>query len=340
MVILVEELKDSVFMSKDESLLLKGIAIILMLVYHLWNPLIHTPFEIDTIGLFHKEWAAFGSICVSLFVFLSGYGLDASNSCQSISALFKRIKKLYGEFWKVWVPFTLILFIAGYKYLWYDYLLEFIGLRPFINRMFWFICLYVELLIFKYMINRTVGGAKNKLIALFVLSIIVGFCYSTNITHGFASKFYISRFIEYSPCFISGILTYRMGGLLKRSFPSIGAVFLLGLIICVRIWLFYHTELYVKKYADAFLVPLLIWLFFNIKFPSYITKCLRYLGEMSMLIWLTHGYYYVKFSDVILCPRISILVVIWFILISIFVAELIKQSWWLIGFIYTKLKQK
>lgn len=133
----------------------KGVALLLMLIFHLWNPFLpETPLR-GTIGWINEPAAAFGSICVSIFVFLSGYGLMASHACRTWNDVCKKIKKLYVNYWKIWIIFVpIFLFLGCYSFNVWSLLLEFFMLEPYSNGMFWFLYLYVELLIGLYIFNR------------------------------------------------------------------------------------------------------------------------------------------------------------------------------------------
>lgn len=68
--------------SKDDSLKVKGIAIILMLIHHCFlsperykgQNVLFAPFSENA----WNEWALYFKICVSLFVFISAYGITVS----------------------------------------------------------------------------------------------------------------------------------------------------------------------------------------------------------------------------------------------------------------------
>lgn len=99
-------------LSKDDSIVLKGVALVMLLIHHL--------FYIQN-GRF-DDIAIYGNIslvnmigqickvCVALFVFLSGYGLAATYSAHrkiKITEFFKnRFKKLYTNYWLIWILFV------------------------------------------------------------------------------------------------------------------------------------------------------------------------------------------------------------------------------------------
>ena len=97
-------------LNKNQSLLIKGIAILLMLLHHLFfvrNGLY------DDIHLFGDHYlvhsiGVFGKLCVALFVFLSGYGLTVSQKgiINLKSFYTHRFKKLFLNYWFIWLIFV------------------------------------------------------------------------------------------------------------------------------------------------------------------------------------------------------------------------------------------
>ena len=65
------------YISKENSLLLKGLAILFMVVYHLFRPEdMQGVFHLCTIqGIPLASWIANGCSPVGLYLFMSGYGL-------------------------------------------------------------------------------------------------------------------------------------------------------------------------------------------------------------------------------------------------------------------------
>lgn len=110
--------------SKRNSLFLKGAGILLMLFHHLfyspsstslfWDYHIHVgSFDfgvVNQIGIFSK-------LCVAIFVFASGYGLETTFYNKEIGALsfyIHQFKKLYLNYWFIWLLFVPVgIFVFG-----------------------------------------------------------------------------------------------------------------------------------------------------------------------------------------------------------------------------------
>lgn len=86
---------------KEDSLTVKGVAILLMLFYHLFSAsYIYEKFTIKHLfpnKEFVQSLAGFGNICVAIFVFLSAYGISVSIQKRKEE---KKPKEIYKEAWK------------------------------------------------------------------------------------------------------------------------------------------------------------------------------------------------------------------------------------------------
>jgi uncharacterized membrane protein len=101
--------------SRHDTKIMKGVAVILMLMHHLW----FCPDRLSgnlkyLINCFQNSsiyyLGSFGQICVSLFFFLGGYGLWCISKKGKLDIL-NNIKKLYISYWKVFLVFIPIGFI-------------------------------------------------------------------------------------------------------------------------------------------------------------------------------------------------------------------------------------
>jgi peptidoglycan/LPS O-acetylase OafA/YrhL len=93
-------------LSKDDTLLIKGIAICLMLWHHLF-------YQQPEFGEFVFRMGVFGKVCVALFLFVSGYGLAIQYSIIQYNTItdtfkfqMKRLVKFYANYWVVFLIFV------------------------------------------------------------------------------------------------------------------------------------------------------------------------------------------------------------------------------------------
>lgn len=93
--------------TKQDTLFLKGLAICSMLMWHVFycqNPqgVVYSPF-VRFVG-------TIGDVCVSVFLFISGYGLTVGFTKKEntpMAFVLKRVLKFYGNFWFVFLLIVL-----------------------------------------------------------------------------------------------------------------------------------------------------------------------------------------------------------------------------------------
>ena len=101
----------SIAISWDNSLILKGVGIILMLIHHLfyseYSRALYDDVAIRGYGLVNQI-GLYGKLCVAIFVFVSGYGLAKSYGTDFDWKAFyrRRFKKLYFNYWFIWLVFV------------------------------------------------------------------------------------------------------------------------------------------------------------------------------------------------------------------------------------------
>lgn len=105
-------------LSKQNTLQIKGTAILCMIIFHLFGFPDRLPENI------YIDW--FGSpimkafqICVPIYLFMAGYGLQCTyqNRNTKWDDILNRIKKTYKFFWWVAIPFIILGITAGYYHI-------------------------------------------------------------------------------------------------------------------------------------------------------------------------------------------------------------------------------
>lgn len=137
--------------SINKSNYLKGIAIILMLIHHLFaypsriSPDITVYHMVNSVDI-EMFVGLFGKICVSMFLFLSGYGFSLKKEV-SFKYIWGKLKNLYISYWIVlfiFVPIGII-FFPGERYSLSPslFLENLMGIKSTYNSEWWFFKLYV-----------------------------------------------------------------------------------------------------------------------------------------------------------------------------------------------------
>ena len=105
---------EDVFFNKEKTLGMKGMAIIIMLFHHCFLSGRYTEYEMIFYPLqesFVNQLATFSKICVSIFAFLSGYGLYLNYQETKLSDskwVCTRYIKTFSNYWFVMILFSII----------------------------------------------------------------------------------------------------------------------------------------------------------------------------------------------------------------------------------------
>lgn len=95
-------------LSRHDTTVLKGIALLLMLFHHLFYDAAAAPLFDEPVAGHH--WVALFSrqckVCVAIFVFLSGYGLAKSYKGKIRQYFAHRFVRLYFNYWLIWLLFV------------------------------------------------------------------------------------------------------------------------------------------------------------------------------------------------------------------------------------------
>ena len=195
--------------SKDDTLAVKGIAIMMMLVHHLFAfPARLLPgTHFNSLFVFADsttlEWhvSAFCKVCVAIFTLLAGYGIFKSYSskllpgdeqCESLLAFFaRRLKRLYFKVWPVFIVFVPLGLILGKPNV-NTYVSQWIRnallLETNFNFEWWFLTEYVILIFMTPMVmwffRRKRSNIYNDMVWIILLNVFV-----TRILAGFVVKF-------------------------------------------------------------------------------------------------------------------------------------------------------
>jgi len=186
----IPENKPLISISKDETLMLKGVALILLLMHHLFyaSPELYDDICVAGYGLVHMIGLN-SKLCVAVFVFLSGYGLAAGNPADSfkLRLFFKhRFTKLFSNFWFIWLVFVPVGFVFfdytlssvyGENFQIMKLIAQFFGLQYFfgyhgLNATWWFMSCIILLYLLFPVINKL---SNNGLIVTAVFAFAMQF---------------------------------------------------------------------------------------------------------------------------------------------------------------------
>lgn len=321
-------------MSKEETSIIKGLAILMMLWLHLFNDgHVEAAMPLWFIG----EQPVVNLIAracnpVDLFIILSGYGFRYTyyHGDVGVKAQLKRLLKLYICFW-----LTLAIFVSigsfvnpiAYPGSFTKLLLNISSLDLTYNYETWFLFPYAIVSLFARSIFRLQNKMGNlwSLVVWAILDLASGFAISRNLLPqttlvGVAlSKILVC--LEFVFPFMIGSYLYdiadRDKGLKLRWLNSRKPFALLLILLISHI--FFSSQAPNPLYAGG-----VVLLMNNISFPSFVNKILTVLGKYSMPMWLTHSYFcYYLFHDFIYGFRYPLLIYVVLIIVSLLTAYLI-----------------
>ncbi|MDK2809175.1 MAG: hypothetical protein PWP24_1912, partial [Clostridiales bacterium] len=146
---------DALVFTKKDSQIAKGIAILLMVYHHLFAYKRLPQTYVSVIPFISRtdlaSIAAFGSICIAIFMLLTGYGLFYSNQTQHSYKkwLFHHLMRFLFHVWLVFFLCNIpnILFIHHSFHL-AEWIQNFFFLSTSYNQEWWYVRVYFEILLF------------------------------------------------------------------------------------------------------------------------------------------------------------------------------------------------
>lgn len=295
---------------KEKSKEVKGLAILFLLVYHLFGSaeaitsmgVNHAPFSQDIFLLF----AGFGNVCVSVFVFLTAYGISTGLWNQEEVSLTDAYKQACRRFFRLmWQFFALFLSVNVLWGVFFDYnklygmnkqgilylLTDATGFSQFfdtptMNMTWWYMKVAYILIFLVPVLDFAVRkiGSPMLLIA-FLLPFTIGFDKDVQ------RYFFVAVF---GVCAAQGKWVDK---LLNVKIPCVAKWFLgLGLLVISVLvrqnYVVYQTYV---AYIDAPIVLVIIYLACQVMGSiPVLRKVLAFIGTHSMNIYLVHTFFYLS----------------------------------------------
>lgn len=319
-------------LTKKDTRILKGIAILLMLSHHLFTFPSRIPagFEIPSLlqieGMsIERAIGTFGRICVSLYMFLGGYGIY--KYMESGGVLYTRVVKMYQSYWKVFFIFVPIGFLFCSNQPVYceesilcnvfsnfnlnEWISNFIGWKCSYNREWWFFKTYLFTMFLGYIWmekRKEKKGFWLEVFEIIVFEILIRNLFpalkNVEILKSLNSDPFYTNLFTINVCSVS----YFMGMIFAkyeemeighrfRQYPkwkrNLGSVF--GVFFMV-----YMRNFILGSVFDLFYVPCFILLVFDLLDQhKVICNILEILGKYSTSMWLIHGFYCYYFYGVV-----------------------------------------
>lgn len=335
-------------MTKHQTEILKGVAILMMIFLHLFRnvgvnyeglcePLIYVG-DIPLVNLLSNACNP-----VPFFVFLSGYGLSYTwnHKRNDIRQQGKRVLKLYITYWLILLVFVPIgCFVRPDQYPGdeLNIILNILAVKCTWNYEIWFLFPYVLLSLSSNAIFRIMKKMKDvpSVVVAFVITMFSGFIISKLVSKGIDMGLFLGTALAYLGLlfpFVFGAWFHHAvekGRKLLDMKPLYAGIFLIMLFV---------AECNLPTQADNSIYAILfILLFLNLPYKNVVGNFLWQMGRLSMPMWMIHTFFSAYlFSDFIYSFRYPIIIYIVLILITyisslvihrIIQSKIVKQLIW------------
>lgn len=316
-------------MSKEQSTILKGIAILLMLIFHLFNHEEILTLCTPLIYINDKPLITYlvkASNPVAFFMILSGYGLTYlyTHNRLNLKDQIRRLLRLYIHYWVVLAIFVSIGHYINpniYPHSFIHLLGNISGLFCSYNGETWFLLPYSIVCMSSYRIIKHVYNMKSrKIIITTILCYAIVFLSARHLGYNLPGNKLLDTlliqpvyWVQLTFYFSLGILLYRLlekePKLIKNASQSIYI-----LLLCLAIVIKSQFKITI---ADGLYAFMFIFCFLHIKINGYLASVLHELGRCSMPMWMTHTFFCVYlFPDFIYGFKYPLLIFTVLVLIS------------------------
>ena len=324
-------------MSKKESTILKGLAILMMVFLHLFNNSDDVSSYQALVWLGHTPLAnIITRSCspVSIFVILSGYGLGFCRDAGKLGLRSNsfRILKLYIYYWLSLLVFVSIgCMVAPSKYpgTWRELFENIIGISSSYNAETWFLFPYVLLAFSSPVLFRMLDkfGSSLTLIVstlLYFVSILVIHFYVVPHNSYNAPWFVVVVYFNLLLSFMMGVVLYNFSK--KHSLyttylhnSNLWAVLAFFAFFCLHFLISFQG-------MNPFYEFILVILFIQIRMPKKLENIFILFGKYSMPMWLTHTYYCrYLFHDAIYAFKYPLIIYSVLLIVSLLTAWLMTK---------------
>lgn len=336
--------------SLQKSNQLKSIAILMMLVLHLFNQ--------DYRGLFQPlifvgeqplsyYISLFCDACVAIFAFVSGYGLYFSYKNNQKAFLQKnkeRTKNLYLRYWIILFLFVVLLgwFLGkeGYPGNWLKFILSFSGFEPGYNGAWWYFTIYIAFIFTSKFWFRLLDKI-NPYLYLIALLIIYAFAfyfriYQTNIfqnpildwLHTQGALYFCTLFQFMLGAFALKHNWHQKVSTIFSKTKYVNLFAILGIILLIVFHGIIPNFIVAPFTALGF-----VFLFLQMRLAKPLNKALDFFNPHSTNLWLIHMFFYmIYFKEIIYAPQYPLLIFGWLVLWCVIASYMVNA-------IYTKIEK-
>lgn len=331
--------------SKKDMGMLKGVAILFMLLLHLFcrkeiNGLYETFLMINGVSLEYYI-GLFGDACVPIYLFASGYGLFVSLQKVQESKIknsFNRIFKLLINYWIILIIFIPVGYLFGDSQIFpgsvSDFFLNLFILSHSYNGAWWFVQTYVILIVCAPWLFKLVKS-HHSFVLLFASGFVYFLAYIQRVKQvfDFGDHSILIMLVNALVLFGTSQFSFIVGSIFakERIYSKLykklyhlkwkNIYCSLGILFLVLFHSIYESMIIAPITAIAF-----ICLFTLMNKSERIVRLLEFFGKHSTNIWLTHMFFYMTiFPELTFAPRYPVLIFIWLLILCLVSSYLINS---------------
>lgn len=325
--------------SKENSMLLYGVAILLMIYHHLFGfpgrlngdyiSILNCVSGIENFDIMLGKCC---KLCVAIYVFVSGYGcyLGSRNNDDKesfndnivkvvVSNYRTCLKRIFGFMIKYWLVFFVFLpigyFNGCFSFSSKELFKTFIGYKAYYNLEWWYVNQYIILMLSFPILKMIADCISTRLLkygflSLISICLIIGLAaaFSTaGLFNTIANKIYHTSFV-YSLIFFEGMLVAKFDWIKIPKIIQQSEYITAGVAFCYCVIFKYLTfPLLNDKFVDIYVIVPFVYAVCILLAKAKVG--LMYLGKYSLYMWLTHTFFcYYYWGHIVIQARYSVLI--------------------------------
>lgn len=317
-------------LSKNDTKLLKGVGIVLMLLLHLFarkeiEGLYYSP-TLNGIPLVYYL-GLIGDACRPVYLFATGYAfylMFSKNPNQFLSRNIIRLLKLLINFWMVFLIFIPLGFFFGKESTFTpdlsNFILNLFTLSNSYNGAWWFLKIYILIVVLSPLTIKLIKNYNSKIVFLISGSIyFLSFLQRFRPIFDFGDNDIVSTIVQTLALlgtsqfsFVVGII-FAKELLYSKIYNKVSEVKLKNIYGCLIILTLFIFHGFIESAIIAPINGIVIAIVFTLMHKHILIETiLKFLGTHSTNIWLTHMFFYMSiFPSLTFAPKIPLLIYIW-----------------------------
>lgn len=319
------------YLDKTSSKIVKGTAILIMLIHHIFGfeKWLINDNTFSGLSILGNNLLSFigknGRICVAMFAFITGYAYYISfnkNEINNKKYILKKIIDFLINYWIIlffiYIPINFI-FKCKYELTILSFIKNMFGIGELMVYFGWYVWFYIVVMLTLPIVITVSRKIKYSEVVLIIINV---FCYFVTLllSKKTGNNFQmLKELFIYYPCVLLGYIISKYGIFTRISNKwSILNNTLVCLVGCILIFIFRYVLGY-KRILDILLIgPWIYFLIGVLKKCNIISMVLLWLSKHSTNFWFLHGIFFFGnrcLQSVLYKPKFDLLILLWSILI-------------------------